>query len=450
MLNKLLFFCLFLLSITISGFGQEEMEVNSNSKLLKALVFPIRDVIDPRMTRMTRLAIEEAKVKDVDFLVIDMNTYGGMVADADSISMMLLKFEKPTMVFINNNAGSAGSMISISCDSIYMAPASIIGASTVVDQQGAVVAEKYQAFMRSKMRTIAKENDRDPAIAEGMVGTNLQSDSAKVISFTTDEAIAANYCEGKVLNIGDIFKKYGYTNVQLERFELSGSEKIIASFLNPWLKGILLLVIIGGIYFELQTPGVGFPIIASVTAAALYFIPDYLNGFLANWELILFVLGIALLALEVFVIPGFGIAGVSGLSLMVIGLALSIIPNDGIDFSDVPVYQINQAIIIACVGVVGFVTVLFVGGAALAKSNRFRKLTVQTEMASDKGYSVRLRDSKYIGKSGESYTVLRPSGKVIIEGEVCDASTRGEWVDKGTEVVVLSQDGEILLVKEKS
>lgn len=210
-----------------------------------------------------------------------------------------------------------------------------------------------------------------------------------------------------------------------------------------------MIIIIGGIYFELQSPGVGFPIIASAIAAALYFVPDYLNGFLSHGEIIMFIIGVGLLAAEIFVIPGFGVAGVSGISLMVCGLALSIIPNDGVDFSEVPVEQINRAVIMACIAVLGMIGIMFAGGAALSKSKRFKKLTVQTELKADEGYAARKRDSSYIGELGESYTTLRPSGKVSVNEEVLDATTRGEWIEKGKKVVVLSQDGEILLVREE-
>ncbi|MBY0434000.1 MAG: hypothetical protein K2U26_07815, partial [Cyclobacteriaceae bacterium] len=125
--------------------------------------------------------------------------------------------------------------------------------------------DKYQSYMRSIMRSTAEENGRDPRIAEGMVDQNIVIDSVKqagkVITFTTSEAIENGYCEGKVDSIEEILKKNNVTNYEIEIFRLGNTEKIISIFLNAFISGILILIIIGGIYFELQTPGVGFPLL---------------------------------------------------------------------------------------------------------------------------------------------------------------------------------------------
>ena len=135
-----------------------------------------------------------------------------------------------------------------------------------------------------------------------------------VITFTTSEAIKYGYCEAKVESIEEILKRNKIENYQLHRFQLGATEKIVAFFLNPFISGILILVILGGIYFELQTPGVGFPLFAALTALVLYLVPYYLSGLAQYWEIIALFVGILLLMAEIFVIPGFGVAGVAGLS----------------------------------------------------------------------------------------------------------------------------------------
>jgi len=261
--------------------------VPAQTEKKKIMVMDIKAEIDPRMSRYVKLALEHAEKTNADIIVIDMDTFGGALDDAKSIVDLLMDEKKPLWVFINADAASAGALISIACDSIYMSPGATIGAATVVDGSGAAAPDKYQSYMRSIMRSTAEENGRDPHIAEGMVDESVVIDSikqiGKVITFTTNEAIENGYCEAKVESIDEILKRNGITSYELEKFELGVSEKIIAIFLNPFISGILILVIIGGIYFELQTPGIGFPLFAAITALILYLVPYYMNGLAEYW-----------------------------------------------------------------------------------------------------------------------------------------------------------------------
>ena len=251
-----------------------------------------------------------------------MDTYGGAVNDADDIRTRILDYKKPIYVWINKDAASAGALISIACDSIYMSSGASIGAATVVTGDGEQAPDKYQSYMRSIMRSTAEAKGRDPKIAEGMVDEDLQVDSVsqegKVITFSTSEAIKYGFCDAELNSVEEILKRQNINEYEISNFQLSSSENIISLFLNPFVSGILLLLIFGGLYFELQTPGVGFPIIASITALLLYLIPYYLNGVAENWEIVLLFLGIILIAVEVFVIPGFGVFGILGLFLSLI------------------------------------------------------------------------------------------------------------------------------------
>ena len=249
----------------------------------KVMVMEIKAEIDPRMLRYVTLALEHASQVKADYVVIEMDTYGGVLTDAKEIVDLIMDFKKPIWVYINSDAASAGALISIACDSIYMSPGASIGAATVVEGAGGQAApDKYQSYMRSIMRATAEENGRDPRIAEGMVDEKVVVDSlkqaGKVITFTTSEAIKYGYCEAKVESIEQILLRNKIVGYELERFHLGASEKIIAFFLNPFISGLLILLIIGGIYFELQTPGIGFPLFAAITALVLYLVPYYLNG----------------------------------------------------------------------------------------------------------------------------------------------------------------------------
>lgn len=415
-------------------------------------VMEIRNDIDPRMNRRTDLALQEAKDLNVDLVIIDMNTYGGAVYDANDIRSNILNFEKPVYVFVNDNAASAGALISIACDSIYMAPGASIGAATVVTADGQAAPDKYQSYMRSIMRSTAEANGRDPQIAEAMVDENIEIDSitrkGEVITFSTSEAIKYGFCEGEVHSIEELISLTGLEEYEIVNQELSAAENIIAFFINPIVSGILILIILGGLYFELQTPGVGFPLMASVIALALYLTPYYLNGLAANWEIIVFFLGLGLLALELLVIPGFGIAGVSGIIMSVGALVLMMVNNDIFDFTFVAAGELFNAVVTTLVGLTGAVIVMFIGGVRLTNSRFFKRVALQGTMSREEGYTSSFRTETLVGKTGVSYTVLRPSGKVMIDGEIYDAFTRGDYIGQHKEVVVIEDTGASLRVKQ--
>ena len=312
----------------------------------KVMVMEIKDEIDPRMTRYVELALEHATTTNADIVIIEMDTYGGVLTDAKDIVDKIMSFKKPVWVFINADAASAGALISIACDSIYMAPGGSIGAATVVDGSGQKAPDKYQSYMRSIMRSTAEENKRNPTIAEGMVDEDVVLDSVKkvgqVITFSTSEAIRHGYCEGKVESIEEILTKNNIQDYELDRFELSSTDKIISIFLNPFISGILILVILAGIYFEMQAPGLGFAGLAALVALILYLVPYYLNGLAENWEIIALFVGLGLIAVEIFVIPGFGIAGISGIIVAVGSLVLIMINNDAFDFEFVQYERSTQ------------------------------------------------------------------------------------------------------------
>lgn len=416
------------------------------------MVMEIKDEIDPRMLRYVKLAIEHAETTKADYVIIDMDTYGGVLTDAKEIVDLIMDFKKPIWVYINSDAASAGALISIACDSIYMSPGATIGAATVVEGAGGEAApDKYQAYMRGIMRATAEKNGRNPRIAEGMVDERIVIDSIKqegrVITFTTSEALKFGYCEAEVESIEEILKRNKIENYEISTFRLGTIEKIIAFALNPFISGLLILVIIGGIYFELQTPGIGFPLFAAVTALVLYLIPYYLNGLADYWEIIALFIGVILIIAEIFVIPGFGVAGVLGITFTVASLILIMLNNDYFNFEFVPLGDIVVASAVAFGGLAGGMAVLFFGGARLVQSKAFQRMALIDTQESSKGYTVNMLTKSMNGKTGTAYTVLRPSGKVMIDDQLFDAFTRGDYVEKGDAIIVIESEGVTLKVK---
>lgn len=442
----LLFFPVFL-------FADEE---KSNEKLVYK--FNIKQDITRATWRQTQQAFEAADSLGADLFLIHMNTYGGTVLDADSIRTRILQSRIPVHVFIDNNAASAGALISIACDSIYMRSGGSIGAATVVNQTGQAMPDKYQSYMRSTMRATAEakgkkivivDNDtieqwrRDPKIAEAMVDPSVFIegiiDTGKVLTLTPAEAVELGFCEGVAENVPEVMQKLGIEEYTIVEYQPSFIERIIGFLVSPVISGLLIMAIIGGIYFEMQTPGIGFPLGVAILAAVLYFAPLYLDGLAENWEILLFLAGLILIAVELFVLPGFGIAGISGVLLVFVALVLSLIENVVFDFEPVDTERLGVAVMTVVTGIFGgFILSLYLGRKLFtAHSGPFKNLALNTVQDVKEGYlNV---DSSFIalkGKNGIAQTVLRPSGKVLIEGEVYDAVAEGGFIDKGEEVVV--------------
>lgn len=432
----------------------------------KVVVFDLKHEINPAATRITNKAIDRAIEIDAKAIVVHMNTYGGYVTDADSIRTRLLNVDIPSYVFIDNNAASAGALISLACDKIYMRKGSSIGATTVVNEDGAKAPDKYQSYMRKQMRSTAESHGmdtiilgtdtsyqykRNPDIAEGMVDERVVveglDDSTKVITLTTEEALEWGYCEGVVESIDEILEVNNLSNVTLVKVEQSYLDKMVAFFANPALRSVLILLMMGGIYFELQTPGIGFPLAAAIVAAIAYFAPLYLDGLAENWEILLFVLGIVLVALEVFVIPGFGVAGISGILLVLGSLILSMINNVNFDFSGTNNVELNNAMASVLFAILGLFGVMYFFGSKFIDSKMFQRLVINDTIEGQVNIQQEnLNISSLKGQTGEANTALRPMGRISIDNVLYEAKTYGEFIDKGAKIEVIGTENRYVVV----
>ena len=419
----------------------------------KVYVFKIDKDIDPAMNRRVKIAMEEAEKLKADLILIEMDTYGGAVTDADEIRTRILESKIPVYVFINKDAASAGALISIASDSIYMAPGASIGAATVVNGvDGAAAPDKYQSYMRSMMRSTAEATGRDPKIAEAMVDEKIEiegiTEAGSVITFSVSEAIQYGFCEGEFNSVDEILAAKGFNNAEITNYEEDTVDQIIAFFLSPAISGVLILIIIGGIYFELQTPGVGFPLLAAIVATLLYFIPYYLNGLADNWEILVFFIGVILLAVELFVIPGFGVFGLTGIVMILGGLVLGMLPNEEFNFDFVPASQLFGALLTVILSALGSVGLVFWLTPKVNEWGAFKNITLATTLDRAQGYTSSFYSDVLLGKNGTVHSRLRPSGKVEIEGEIYDAYSRGEFLEQGEKITVISTEGTSLRVKK--
>ena len=424
----------------------------------------IRDDINSKTWIYTKQGFAEAAQLKADAILINLNTYGGEVIYADSIRTTILNSKIPVIAFIDNNAASAGALISIACDQIYMRPGASFGAATVVNgTDGQQMPDKYQSYMRATMRSTAEAQGKDslgnwkrePLIAEAMVDDRTVIpnliDSGKTLTFTTEEAMKHGYCEGTAENIEAVLTQAGYAagTYTLQVYEPSTMDNLKGILTNTFLQSILIMLIIGGIYFELQTPGIGFPLAAAVVAAILYFAPLYIDGLAASWEIILFAIGVILIILEIFVIPGFGVAGISGIGLVIFGLTMSMIDNVNFNFENVPTGQIGRSLFTVMLGLLlGFAAIIYFTWK-IGTKGIFRKLALEATQETASGFvGVPTEQLTLVGKNGMTTTDLRPSGKVEVDGKRYDAvADNGAFISKGAHIKVIRYEtGQVYVV----
>ena len=414
----------------------------------------IKKDIDRTTQLYVSRGLNEARSLGADVILLHLNTYGGLVDSADSIRTAILYSPIPVHVFIDNNAASAGALISLACKQIYMRRGASIGAATVVSQTGEQVPDKYQSYMRSMMRATAEAHGkdtiiqgrdttyrwkRDPLIAEAMVDNRIVIpnviDSSRTLTFTAEEAMKWGFCDGIAESIDEVITRFlGYESYTLTAFRPTWLHNLLGFLMNPVFQSILILIIIGGIYFELQTPGVGFPLAAAITAAVLYFSPLYIEGLAQNWEILLFVIGVILVVIEIFVIPGFGVIGIGGIALMIIGLVLSLLNNVDFDFQGVSGTDTGRAVMIVLAGMIlGMVSMVWLSNR-IGTRGVLRKVALTTDLENTFASPVL---TGLIGRTGTALTVLRPSGKVLVDGEVFDGVSESGFIEKGSNIRVV-------------
>lgn len=398
--------------------------------------------IDPSSQRLVTLGLEKAREADADYILLDLNTYGGAVNAADSIRSAILRYEKPVVAFVNMQAASAGALISIACDSIYMKTGSSIGAATVVSQTGDVMPDKYQSFMRGMMRSTAQATGRDPKVAESM------TDTANVLSMTPTEAIAVGYCEGICETEYEVAEKVaGGSEFIIKNMEddMTWLDRLIQFLLNPLLQSIFMMMIVGGIFVEIRTPGIGLPLITALVGALLYFAPGYLGHLVESWEIILFIVGVVLIGVEIFVLPGFGVCGITGIIAVVVSLAFAMVDNAELFHWD---GTLNLQPVIQPLGIVILsATAAIFGSVWLVKklypTRSFDHIALRQEMKADDGFTGVVSGlESLVGETVTVFTDLHPGGKVITsDGKIVEATLKyGGFSSKGDPLKVISAE----------
>ena len=393
--------------------------------------------------------VSDAEKDNADAIIFKINTFGGRVDAATQIKDAIIGTDLLTIAFINNRAISAGALIALSCKKIIMVPGSSIGAATVVDETGGKVGEKYQSYMRSEMRSTAEKNGRRVDIAEGMVDERIiipgLVDSTQLVTLTSKEALKYGIADTVLEHIDEVFTLFNIQDAEKIYQKSNWAEDVVRFLNNPIMSSILIMIGIFGLIAEVKSPGWGVPGTTGLIALALFFGSSYILQLASIIEILMFVVGLGLILVEVFVIPGFGVAGISGIILILASIFLSLIGGD--PFLDM--HALSMAIIQLSIALLAALILIFLLARFLPKSSVFKKFILSEEEKATEGYTSRTNFSGLLGTEGIALTTLRPAGTAEINGKRIDVVTDSEYIEHGKQIVVTAVEGMRVVVREK-
>ena len=311
----------------------------------KIYVVPIQDVIDLGIPSLVSRGISLAESNNADMIIFDIDTFGGRVDAATQIKDSISSTNIETIAFINRRAISAGSLISLSCDKIYMTDGATIGATSVVDMSGSKQSEKSQSYMREEMAATAEKSGKNPNIARGMVdeelsfeylvvdGDSLKVDDiegrkeGKLITLTTELALKYGIADGKGETIEELLSSLEINEYDITTVDENWSENVVRILTNPTVSSLLTTFGTIGVISELYSAGWGIGGTIGIICLTLALGAGYLTQLASSTDILIILLGILLLFVEAVAIPGFGIFGITGIIILFYGFYLLLIPD---------------------------------------------------------------------------------------------------------------------------
>ena len=423
-------------------------------------LIPIKGDIDMGLPYFIERGINEAELNNAKLIIFDIDTFGGRVDAATKIKDAILDSNLPTIAFINRRAISAGALISLSCDSIFMTSGATIGAATAVDIQGNKGSEKVISYMREEMASTAEANGKSRDIASMMVdeglslsyfisvnGDTLTSNDIegfkvdKLVTLTTKDAIKLNFSEAEIETFDLLVEYLDLVDYKVITIKSTWSEDLVRFLTNPTVAPLLMSLGFLGLLFEVKSPGLGFPGLAGIIFLGLFFGSHLLVGLADMIEILILFFGIILIFLEILIIPGFGVAGIFGGGLIlwsIFYMLLGEYPNPE-DYDNAYI-----GLSIATLGCLVCGILLF---KAITQSKLYSKIIEYKPQRKEDGYSISKGYEKLIKKKGKASTDLRPSGKVEIDNNIYQAITTGDYIEKNSDIIVINIEENLLVVK---
>ncbi|RPJ15128.1 MAG: nodulation protein NfeD [Deltaproteobacteria bacterium] len=414
-------------------------------------VVPIEGIIDLGLAPFVQRVLGEATDAGAAAVILEINTFGGRVDAAVLVRDALLNARVKTVAFVNKRAISAGALISLSAEKIVMADGGTIGAATPVQmgQPGAPakpVEEKTVSYMRKEFRATAESRKRPPLIAEAMVDADVEIpgliEKGKLLTLTPDEALKHEVVDFRADTITSVLEQLSLAGAEVKRASPNWAENIVRFLTHPILSSLLISIGMLGIIMEIRTPGLGMLGVLGIASLALFFWGHWLVH-LAGWEELLLVgAGIALLVVEIFITPGFGVTGALGIVALLSGLSLSLF-GAGVTWEFV-LRAVGRVVVSLLLAIIGSLVML----RFLPRLPFGRRLILETELLSGAGGgSAPENDRMWLGKSGTALSPLRPAGSAEIEGERVDVVSVGEFIEPGVPIVVTHVDGNRIVVR---
>ncbi|MGE0469988.1 MAG: nodulation protein NfeD [Nitrospira sp.] len=414
-------------------------------------VIPVDGVIDLGLAPFVERVLDEAAAAGAAAVILEIDTFGGRVDAAVQIRDALLRTQVKTVAFINKRAISAGALISLAAETIVIAEGGTIGAAMPVQiglpgAPAQPVEEKTVSYMRKEFRATAESRNRPPELAEAMVDADVEIsgviEKGKLLTLTTEEALQQKFVDFRADTLEAVLKTLNLSEAEIRRASETWAESLVRVLTHPVVSSILIAVGMLGIIVEIQSPGFGVGGVFGLTSLALFLWGHWLVR-LAGWEEVLLIgIGLILLLVEVFVIPGFGIFGALGIAALLGGFGLSLV-GAGATWA-VVLYAVGQVIAAMLLAVVLALALLRV----VPRLAFGRKLILDTELPAAGGYASQPdSDSRWLGTSGTAASTLRPAGVAHFDHVRVDVVTEGEYIEAGAPIEVLRVEGNRIVVR---
>jgi len=383
--------------------------------------------------------IREANSRGAAAVYLDIDTPGGRVDAAERIADAIRASRIPVYAFVNPRAYSAGALIALATNGIYMREGAVLGAATPVDGQGTKAPEKYVSAMRAEFRSLAEARGLDPRIAEAMVDENIgvpgMVEPGRLVTLSTSEALRVGFAKGQAETESQLLAQVGLSGAQVQAVDINWAEMVVRFLTNPIVSPLLLSLGILALLAEVKAGAHGLGLLIGLASLGLFFGSSLILGLAGMEEVILLCLGFVAVAVEVFLLPGFGVAGILGALLIGAAVVLAMLgnfPTGG---------DVIQALAVLGASVVITLAVAYAWFRHLPNSRRFRGLIHQEAALSAEGYVSALPRGDLIGKSGRAMTDLRPAGVAEVDGERIDVVTEGGYIHSGARVEVVRAEG---------
>ncbi|MDP3091690.1 MAG: NfeD family protein [Nitrospira sp.] len=414
-------------------------------------VIPVEGVIDLGLAPFVERVLDEATAAGASAVILEIDTFGGRVDGAVLIRDALLRSKVRTVAFVNKRAISAGALISLAAETIVMAEGGTIGAATPVQiglpgAPAQPVEEKTVSYMRKEFRATAESRKRPPDLAEAMVDADVEIPGViakgKLLTLTTEEALQQKLADFRADSLDAVLKTLNLSDAEIRRASETWAESLVRVLTHPVVSSILIAVGMLGIIVEIQSPGFGVPGVIGLTSLALFLWGHWLVR-LAGWEEVLLIgIGLILLVIEIFLLPGFGLFGALGIAALLGGLGLSLV-GTGATWA-VVLYALGQVIAAVLLAAVLALALLRV----VPRLPFGRKLILDTALPAAVGYASQPEsDSRWLGTRGTAASTLRPAGVAHFDHERVDVVTEGEYIEAGGAIEVIRVEGNRIVVR---